>query len=190
MSDQERTLAEVLTEIERQLTQDTQVGVMSLLAEAITLSAAQQEDIRVLEQEVGALGRTLIVRDRQLRPLEKCITELETALGHLIKEAELYMNHTAWAIQKAGIIEAHHPKCSAEQTAGAILCDCDAIYLAHNALGRPQTAAEVYASIENLRPACREVTCDGSGCAEEIGERHTPCNDGRGCSRCREKKAQ
>lgn len=34
---------------------------------------------------------------------------------------------TGWAIQKAGLAHTD-PKCSAEQTGGAMLCDCDALY--------------------------------------------------------------
>ncbi len=36
---------------------------------------------------------------------------------------------TGWAIQKAGVLKHTDPRCSAVQTGGAMLCDCNALPL-------------------------------------------------------------
>jgi hypothetical protein len=45
---------------------------------------------------------------------------------------------TAWAMQKAGLIHTDE-QCSAAQTNGAFLCDCDAIWLRWRELEKPKT---------------------------------------------------
>jgi hypothetical protein len=50
---------------------------------------------------------------------------------------------TAWAIQdKYKLL--HDNKCSAAITNGALLCDCDALWIMWRGLGKPTTAAEVW----------------------------------------------
>jgi hypothetical protein len=53
---------------------------------------------------------------------------------------------TAWELVNTPL--EHHPRCSFEQTNGALLCDCDALYREWELLGKPQSKEEVQVARE------------------------------------------